>query len=123
MKVLLLAEACNPDWVSVPLEGWSHARAIAGHVDAHLVTQVRNRDAILRQGLREGVDVTFIDSEAIAAPAYRVGAWLSGGNGTGWTFKAAVGAVTYPYLEHLVWDKFGEGGEGFAAAGSTSCIV
>jgi hypothetical protein len=58
MRALLIAEACNPEWVSVPLEGWSHSRAIASIVDAHLVTQVRNRDAIQRAGLTEGNEFT-----------------------------------------------------------------
>jgi len=83
MRVLLLAEACNPEWVSVPLEGWSHSRAIAGEVDAHLVTQIRNRDAIVRAGLVEGKDFTAIDSEAIEGRIYRLANKLRGGAGKG----------------------------------------
>lgn len=107
MRVLLIAEACNPEWVSVPLEGWSHSRAIAGMVDAHLVTQVRNRAAILRAGLVEDRDFTAIDSEAIAAPAYKLAERLRGGGGKGWTTIAGISTLTYPYFEHLVWKRFG----------------
>jgi glycosyltransferase involved in cell wall biosynthesis len=103
---LLIAEAANPQWVSIPLEGWSHSRAIAAHTNAHLVTQVRNRPALLAAGLVEGRDFTAIDSEAIAAPAYKLAGLLRGGAGKGWTTATALSAAAYPYFEHLVWQKF-----------------
>lgn len=107
MRVLLVAESCNPEWVSVPLEGWSHSRAIASLVDAHLVTQVRNRDAILRTGLIEGKEFTSINSEAVEARVYRLASKLRGGAGKGWTTLAGLSALSYPYFEHLVWKAFG----------------
>jgi len=107
VRVLLIAEACNPEFVSVPLEGWSHSRAIASLVDAHVVTQVRNREAVLRAGLSEGRDFTAIDSEAVAARIYRLSRLLRGGSGKGWTTVTALSALGYPYFEHLVWKQFG----------------
>ena len=62
-KILLIAEAANPEWTSVPLIGWSLSRAIAEVTDAHILTHVRNRDAFERAGLTEGREFTSIDNE------------------------------------------------------------
>ena len=104
----MIAEAANPEWVSVPLVGWSLSQAIAAKTPAHLVTQVRNRDAILRTGLVEGRDFTAIDSEKIAAPFYRAATRLRGGQNVGWTTLTAISAVDYYHFEWLVWKRFGE---------------
>jgi glycosyltransferase involved in cell wall biosynthesis len=106
-RVLLVASECNPEWVSTPLVGWSLSKALREVTDAHLVTQVRNREAMLRAGLREGVDFTSIDSEAVARRAYNLALKLRGGAGKGWTVGTAISALTYPYFEKLLWDRFG----------------
>ena len=106
-RVLLIAESANPEWVSVPLEGWAHSRALASLTDAHLVTQVRNRDAILRAGLTDD-DFTTIDSEAVAAPVHRLSELVRGGSNKGWTTVTALSALAYPWFEVLVWRRFKE---------------
>jgi glycosyltransferase involved in cell wall biosynthesis len=110
--VLLIAEAANPEWASVPLIGWRLSRAIAELTDAHLVTQVRNREAILRAGLPEA-SFTALDSETVARPLFRAADWLrgprdaSGGGGVGHTLLTASGALAYYWFEELAWRAFG----------------
>lgn len=106
-KVLIIAEAANPEWVSVPLIGWSYSRSLLEVVDGHLVTHVRNREAILKKGLVEGKNFTPIDSEAVAKPIYKLGVWLAGGKEGGWTTRTALSSVSYYYFEWKVWQRFG----------------
>jgi glycosyltransferase involved in cell wall biosynthesis len=106
VRALLIAEAANPEWVSVPLIGWSLSQALSKITDSHLVTQVRNRRAILDAGLSEGHDFTAIDSEAVGRPLWRLSNFLRGEAGTAWTVATATAALSYYYFERLVWKNF-----------------
>ncbi len=106
IRPLLIAEAANPEWVSVPLVGWSSATAILQNVEGHLVTQIRNREAIERTSLSAD-SFTVIDSELVAKALWRVSSLLTGGKGKGWTTGMAFFALSYYYFEHLVWKQFG----------------
>ncbi len=108
LRPLLLAEQCNPAQFSVPLVGWSHVEALFRRVDLrpHLVTQVRNREALLEAGMREGEDFTAIDTEAVTKRVYRVAGLLGGGGGKGWTTLAALKSISDAAFERAAWKRF-----------------
>lgn len=115
IRVLLMAEQCDPETVSVPLEGWSHSRAIGAlaGVRAHTVTQVRNAAKFERAGAEAG-SYTAIDSERVARPMWRLEELLRGGKGKGWTTVMALRSISYRYFERVLWKEFGarlRGGE------------
>jgi len=106
LRVLVLAEAANPDWTSVPLLGWSHVNALSKVCQTHLVTQIRNREAIENIGWKEGQEFTAINSEKLAAPFHKIALLLRGGDNLGWTISTALNSLIYPYFEYLCWKKF-----------------
>lgn len=106
LRVLLIAEAANPEWASVPLIGWSLSQALMKCTNAHIVTQVRNREAFIRAGMIEGRDFTAIDNEYLASPLHKIAKWLRGGAGVGWTTGMAFSALAYYAFEHELWRKF-----------------
>lgn len=105
-RVLVVAEAANPEWVSVPLIGWLHSEALRAVADVHVVTQTRNRDAFLRAGRKEGDEFTAIDTEWLEAPAVAIANRLRGDRGKGWTTLQAMQSLTYPYFERKLWRSF-----------------
>lgn len=105
LRVLILAESCNPDWYSVPLVGWSHYEALSRLADVHLVTRVRNREALNRAGLREGRDYTAIDTEFVFEPMVRLVNRISGTN-KGWAILTALTIPSYLLFEWIAWRRF-----------------
>ena len=109
VRVLLMAEACNPDWPSVPLVGYNQARALAERKDLRvtLVTHERNRANLEADELMMlAEEVVFINSDAIARPFYLLGKLLRGGKSLGWTTNMAMALPGYLYFERLVWKRF-----------------
>jgi len=107
-RVLLLAEAANPGWTSVALEGWSHSRALARHADVHLVTNERNRPNIVGAGLVEGRDFTTIPHAPMARPLWGIVRRLRGGENHAWTLMTAYESLLYYFFEQRTWRRFGD---------------
>jgi glycosyltransferase involved in cell wall biosynthesis len=106
IRVLVIADSCNPEWESIPLVGWSHANALREYADVHIVTRSWNTPALVRAGLVEGRDFTAINTEALFNPMEKLVRWISGPN-KGWAMLTALSIPSYLLLEHLLWRRLG----------------
>jgi glycosyltransferase involved in cell wall biosynthesis len=105
IRVLLLADSCNPDWVSLPAVAYKACRAIAELADVVLVTNRRNQPAISRVGCGRA-SVVYVDNETVASPLYRLGKILRGGDSVAWTTNVALLYPSYLAFEWHVWRRF-----------------
>jgi len=107
LRVLLVAEAANPNNTSVALIGWSFSRAIAQLTDAHLAFELRNRADIVATGL-DPAEFTAIDNRRWQGAAWNIAKVLRGGTTVGWTTYSALAMLAYPFFEQKVWRQFGD---------------
>jgi glycosyltransferase involved in cell wall biosynthesis len=107
MRVLLLADHCNPTFASTPYFGYQIVRSIARKVDqTTLVTQVRNQGSLTRKDL--GVaELTFVDSEYIARPFWRLASWLQGDPNKAMTVSVALNYPSSLAFDWEVWKQYG----------------
>lgn len=108
LRVLVIAEACNPGWASVPLVGYNFAAALAERPDLEVTvcTQVRNRPNLAADPINARAEVVYLDTEWVAAPFHRLGQRLVGRRGGGWTTGTAVGWPSYLAFEHQLYRRF-----------------
>jgi glycosyltransferase involved in cell wall biosynthesis len=69
LKILLVIEACNPEFASVPLEGYRYYDALCQLTDVTLITHGRNRPAL--EKVRAGRDILYIQESQITTNYYR----------------------------------------------------
>jgi len=106
LRVLLLADDCNPDWPSLPVVGFNMCRAIAEHAQVVVATHVRNRTNLTRVGLGRA-HVEYLDNEYVAAPLHRLAKFLRGGDQVAWTTNVALNYPSYLAFEYEVLKRFG----------------
>ena len=105
MRVLILADDCNPEWASLPIVGYCATKAIAEHVETVVATHIRNRENLEKHGFGQAT-VEYIDNEYISAPLYRLGEKIRGGTRAGWTTAIAMAYPSILAFEWEVWKRF-----------------
>ncbi|MGB3510820.1 MAG: glycosyltransferase family 4 protein [Microcoleaceae cyanobacterium] len=105
LKVLLIIEQCNPEWSSVPLEGYNYFREIQKLVNATLVTHERNREAIERS--IDHNNVFYISESNFIKNYYKVASSIgSPGGKTNWPLLNTLTYPIYAEFNQKVYNKF-----------------
>jgi len=105
MRILVLAEACNPEWPSLPVVVYNAARALADHAEVTLVTHIRNRPALEKTGAGRAT-IVYLDTEYVAAPLYRLGAFVRGNEQKAQTLVVAMSWPSQIAFEWEAWKRF-----------------
>ncbi len=108
LRVLLLAEQCNPEWPSLPIVGYKYALALSEFCDVVVVTQVRNEPNIrkLHPQDTDAIRFEFIDTEYIARPLHRFATFLRGDPEVAWSTGMMMAYLPYIEFERQAWKRF-----------------
>jgi len=104
LRVLLIAEQCNPEWPSVPLVAYRLYETLSHLVDVTLVTHARNR-----QGLEKphpDAKVHYISESALLQRYYGVVKALVGGKRTIWQLYHTLSYPIYEEFNQKVYGAF-----------------
>lgn len=104
-RILVLADDCNPEWPSLPVVGYKYARALSKVADVTLVTHIRNKENIEKEGELTGI-TRYVDNEWIAAPMHRFSKFLRGGNEVAWSTNQMMAYLPYVAFERQALAMF-----------------
>lgn len=105
LKVLMIAEQCNPDWASVPLVAYNFYKEVSQIVDVTLVTHGRNRQGFEQH--HPGSNIIYIDESAIAKKYHRLISSLIDKGQVNWPLYLALSYPIYAEFDREVYRLFG----------------
>lgn len=104
LKVLLIVEQCNPDWSSVPLEGYYYFHEISKFADVTLVTHERNREALEKNTNQK--NIVYIQESNLSKNYYsRISSLVCKGT-MNWPLYHTLTYTNYAEFNHNVYKKF-----------------
>jgi len=104
MKILLVANECNPEWASVPGVVYRIYKELNEVEDVHLVTHGRNRQALLK--LHPNAKITFIDEPNYISNYYKLVAPMASFAGIIWPLYHTLTYPVYAHFNHSVYKQF-----------------
>jgi glycosyltransferase involved in cell wall biosynthesis len=104
LKVLLIIEQCNPEWSSVPLEGFHYFDQISRLADTTLVTHSRNQKALAT--FSNGRRVVYVDESRRLQQYYRAVLRLTSRGRINWPLLHALSYPVYAEFNHKVHRRF-----------------
>lgn len=104
LKVLLIVEQCNPEWASVPLEGYNYFRGINNLVDATLVTHIRNKPALEKHPEYE--KIFYLEERNLSKQYYQIVAKITANGRVNWPLYNALSYPIYEEFNQQVYQKF-----------------
>jgi len=106
LKVLMIAEQCNPDWASVPLVAYNFYKEISQIVDVTLVTHGRNRHGFEQHNYHS--NITYIDESSIAQKYHQlIGSLIDKGRAN-WPLYLALSYPIYAEFDREVYRLFAD---------------
>jgi glycosyltransferase involved in cell wall biosynthesis len=108
INVLLIIEQCNPDWFSVPLEGYNYYSEISKLVNVTLVTHERNKEALEKQKKSENTKIIYINESEFIKKYYKVISLISSkpGGGVNWPLLHTLSYPMYAEFNNNVYQLF-----------------
>lgn len=106
LKVLMIAEQCNPDWPSVPLVAYNFYKEISRLVDVTLVTHGRNREGFERY--KQHSNIVYIDESSIAQKYHHLISGLISKGRANWPLYLALSYPIYAEFNREVYRLFGD---------------
>lgn len=103
-KALLIIEQCNPDWSSVPLEGYNYYNGISQLCNVTLVTHIRNKEALQKRP--EHQDIIYIEESQFSKVYHKIIATLTSIGRKNWPLYIALSYPIYEEFNRQVYQQF-----------------
>ncbi|EAW38511.1 glycosyltransferase family 4 protein [Lyngbya sp. PCC 8106] len=103
LKILLIAEQCNPDWSSVPFVGYNFFKEINQIADVTLVTHARNQPDFENKGYD---NIVYISESNAIKQYYQSVASLAMKGQVNWPLYHLLSYPIYAEFDHQVYQAF-----------------